>query len=47
MREGLVESEPLDKGVIRKGLGRTSMVGNFVSPFSPIVKKKRQLDANY
>lgn len=47
MREKLVESEPLDKGVIRKGLGRTSMVGNFVSPFSPIVKKKRQLDANY
>lgn len=47
MRKELVESEPLDKGVIRKGLGRTSMVGYFVSPFSPIVKKKRQLDANY
>lgn len=43
MREGLVESEPLDKGVVRKGLGRTSMVGNFVSPFSPIVKKKDNL----
>ena len=41
MRKELVESEPLDKGVIRKGLGRTSMVGNFVSPFSPIVKKKK------
>lgn len=44
MGEGLVESEPSDKGLIRKGLGRTSMVGNFVSPFSPIVKKKIKLD---
>ena len=43
-----MESEPSDRGLIRKGLARTYMVGNFLSLFSPIVKKKkRPLDANH